>query len=124
MNIMPIEKQLTTWKRSLVSQGEINQFFSFKVLLRKTKHNGCGRINGGLTILSISLSVFILSECTFFQKIQLSILYKTIYSNGRQRGKSKKVIVLILRTCYINNFQAQNTVFLYLRVLMSSYVDK
>ena len=39
-------------------------------------YNGRDRINGCLTISSISLSVFVLSDCNFFQKIQLPILYK------------------------------------------------
>jgi len=54
-------------------------------------YNGCGRINGGLTILPISLSVF--------NSLQTRCL------NARHSAKSKKVIVPIRQVCYINDFQ-------------------
>ncbi len=54
----------------------------------------------------------------FFPKDSAFNSLQTICLNARHRGKSKKTIVLILRACDINNFPAQNTVFLYLCALI------
>ena len=70
--------------------------------------NGCVRINGGLSISSIFLSAFIVSDWIFYRKIQPSMLCKAV-KNESHGDRNKKIIAVILKTSNINNFRARTT---------------